>query len=266
MNKMDIVNEILNDKELAGLVSSLSKEEFDDNILVLYKQHLANINCKNCKGKCKSDPEYMVSFIKNNNGVLYQEYCKCKYRALGFSKLFMPDIDVSDKMCDSVARAEVLKKMIEVRNGKRGIYLHGTFGCGKTYLMYRLALDIAKSKEVVFVYYPELINNIKASISKNDSSYEKYINVIKNAQVLFLDDVGREFNTVFNRDQILGTILQYRCMMNLQTFMTSNYDIKMLKNHLSETKDSISEINSSGIIERILSLMEIVQLDDKNYR
>ena len=84
--------------------------------------------------------------------------------------------------------------------------------------------------------------------------------------LLFLDDIGREQNTVYNRDQILGVILQYRCMNNLQTFMTSNYDIKMLSEHLSDSKEKIDNVNSSGIIERIISLMNVIELNVKSYR
>ena len=55
-------------------------------------------------------------------------------------------------------------------------------------------------------------------------------------------------------------------MNNLQTFMTSNYSINMLSDHFANTNDNEGLLNSEGIISRIVSMMNVVSLNDKSYR
>jgi len=266
MSNNPLLNEVLKDKELAKLASTLTEEELENNLLELYKQKKFNDVCANCKGNCKQNPEYTEIFLVKDGEYLKQRTRDCKYSKAKLESLFMDSNAYEGKLISNDNRAKIFDEMTKSLEGNKGIYLHGSFGCGKTYLMYKLAENISKTKNVLFVYYPELINTVKATMANNNLSFEGLINRLKKVDVLFLDDIGREQNTVFNRDQVLGTILQYRCMNNLQTFMTSNYDIKMLADHLSDTKDSINLVNSSGIIERIMSLMNVVELKDKSYR
>ena len=265
---MNLLNEIIKDKELKKIVDGLSQEELEDNLLTLFQQKKENDICSSCEGKkkCAMDPEYMQTYLVKNGPILCRYNKVCKFSPNKIHYLYMPSYSKEGELFTSEKRVEVLNKMTEALKGGKGIYLHGSFGCGKTFLMMRLAEKIKQEKEVYFVYYPELVNKIKAAIAKGDNSLDNTIEVIKNAEVLFLDDIGREQNTVYNRDQILGVILQYRCMNNLQTFMTSNYSINMLDEHLANTKENIDNLNSKGIIERIVSLMNVVELNDRSYR
>ncbi len=265
---MNLLNEILKDKELKKIVDTLSEEELEDNLLTLFQQKKENEICANCQGKsvCQMDPEYMQTYLVKNGPILSRNNKDCKYKPQNIHYLYMPSYTKEGELFTNEKRTDILKKMTEAMKGGKGIYLHGSFGCGKTFLMMRLAEKIKQDREVYFVYYPELVNKVKACIARGDNSLDVTLDVIKNAEVLFLDDIGREQNTVYNRDQILGVILQYRCMNNLQTFMTSNYNIKMLDNHLANTKENIDSLNSKGIIERIISLMNVVELNDKSYR
>ena len=52
----------------------------------------------------------------------------------------------------------------------------------------------------------------------------------------------------------------------LPVFMTSNYDIKTLTNHLCDVRDEENQLKASRIIERIAYMMKVVKLDDINYR
>lgn len=54
--------------------------------------------------------------------------------------------------------------------------------------------------------------------------------------LLLLDDIGAETVTNWSRDEILGTILQYRMENNLSTFITSNLNISELEGHSSLVK------------------------------
>jgi primosomal protein DnaI len=147
----------------------------------------------------------------------------------------------------------------------KGIYLHGPYGCGKSYIMAWLANKFAENgKKVVFAYYPDLIRQIKSSIATG--GLEEAVETLKDADVLFLDDFGGETTTTFIRDEVLGAVLQERMENRKLTFITSNLDPASLHNHLAETAKDVDELKASRIEERITILMEFVELNDSNYR
>src|SRR5699024_12021798 len=72
------------------------------------------------------------------------------------------------------------------------------------------------------------------------------------ADVLMLDDIGAETQSAWFRDDILGSILQYRMMEQLPVFFTSNYTMDQLETILSTTsKGGIEEVKAGRIMERI---------------
>ncbi len=269
MAKFDIFEIVKKDESLKEYTNNLNDNELEVNILTLFKQHQMNEICAKCMGKteCLLDPKEMQAYLVKDGIYFRQHYKECKFKRYDFKTLYMPEFDIEGDLFVNEKRANIFNEIKNVKEGSnKGIYLYGSFGSGKTYLMMKLAKELSKTKDVLFVYYPELINKIKVAMFKNDSSYDYTLEMMKHVDILFLDDVGREQNTAFNRDQVLGTILQYRYMNNLKTFMTSNYDINMLREHFRETKNSIDTLNSDGVIERILAMMNVIGLEDKNYR
>ena len=106
-----------------------------------------------------------------------------------------------------------------------------------------------KGFRTVNVYYPSLLNRLKASF--NEYNYDEVLDEIISSEILLLDDIGAENNSTWSRDEVLGTILQYRMDNNLTTFFTSNFTIDELEKVLSETSKGIDEIKARRIIERI---------------
>ena len=96
--------------------------------------------------------------------------------------------------------------------------------------------------------------------------YVSLILKLKKADILIIDDIGREANTPYIRDEILGPILQYRCDNNLPMFMTSNREFDLLEKHLSETASSVDSVKAKAIMARIKYLMDEYELVDKDYR
>ena len=265
---------IKKDKEVNKFASTLSNEELEMNICLLLEQVKANNICNNCKGKkqCLSDVENMQSYLIKNTSLITREYYDCSYKENtinnGLELLFFPEQMKLDEVYVNNNRIEVFNAIQEYKNsdGTKGIYIYGSFGSGKTFILLNLAnyLLTKKNKKVIFVYYPELVRHVKSSIANN--TLESLIVKLKNTDVLMLDDFGAELNSSFIRDEFLGPILQYRMMAGLPVFMTSNYDIKSLTAHLSETKDETNVIKASRIIERIAYMMKIVKLNDENHR
>ena len=114
----------------------------------------------------------------------------------------------------------------------------------------------------------EYLRSLKDSFQSNSSDeFKNKFNDIKYAKLLLIDDLGAESVTAWNRDEILGTILQYRMQENLPTFITSNLNIKELEEHLSITSSNRTEkVKAVRIIERIKQLTIDVEMISKNNR
>lgn len=149
---------------------------------------------------------------------------------------------------------------------KKGLYIYGKFGVGKSYLLGALANELAaKHIHSVVVYVPEFLREMKQAIQ--DQSLSEKIEFVKRAPVLMLDDIGAEIMSSWTRDEILGTILHYRMAEQLPTFMTSNFNYEELEHHLSFTQRGEKEVVKAGrIMERIRALTIPISLQGKNWR
>ena len=146
----------------------------------------------------------------------------------------------------------------------KGIYLHGSYGTGKTYLIAALFNELAKKDiKSAIVYVPEFLRVLKSSFG-ND--FEEKYSYIKKVPLLLLDDIGAEYLTPWARDEILGTILQYRMDEKLPTFFTSNLNLKQLEDHFSNTSSGKEEIKGRRLIERIKDLTNDFELVGESNR
>ncbi|HHU54673.1 MAG TPA: primosomal protein DnaI [Mollicutes bacterium] len=156
------------------------------------------------------------------------------------------------------------KKEYNQNKAQKGLYLHGSFGCGKTYLISALFNELAKKNiKSAIIYWSEYLRDLKSSFHTDFSEKFEYI---KKIPLLLIDDIGAEVVTEWGRDEILGPILQYRMQQHLPTFFTSNLDLKALEKHLSITKDGVSNVKARRIIERINQLTEEQGIVSKNLR
>ena len=274
-------------KDFCEFIKTLPIEE---EILIKYTSKLEDAaieysNCKNCKGfsSCKNQIKgYCYSPIKENDTINFS-YIMCKkLSALEKEKEYLKNInyyEVSEELKkasfkdlykDDVNRVPILKYITEFikkyqNNEKvKGLYLNGSFGSGKTYLISALFNDMAKKGyKCAIVYYPEFLRDLKASFNKD---YEEKFNYIKKTDLLLLDDIGAENVTSFNRDEVLGPILQYRMEEDLPTFFTSNLTLEELENNLSLTSSGVDRVKARRIIERIKQLTIEIKLVSKNRR
>lgn len=146
----------------------------------------------------------------------------------------------------------------------KGCYLHGSFGSGKSFILASLLNELArKGVNTTIIYYPEMLRVLKESFYDD---FDVKMDLLKKSDVLLIDDIGAEAVTSWSRDEILGTILQYRMDSELPTFFTSNLTIEELEAHLSNTKGSVDIVKSKRIIERIKHLTEDLELISDNRR
>lgn len=271
--------------------SIANKLDLPKEILMKYTTKLESSSCelKNCK-KCKNILEcknevsgYVYYPNKNYDNSIEFSYIPCKYKqALDKERDYlqnityfniskenkessMKNIDTTDKN-----RFEVIKWINEYLKNEdkrnKGLYLNGNFGCGKTYLLSAMLNELAKRGEkVAIIYYPEFLRSLKESFN-NDDEFGAMFNSIKKVKYLLLDDIGAETVTEWGRDEILGTILQYRMEEKLPTFFTSNLGIQELEAHLSVANKQVDKVKAKRIIERIKQLTEELTMISENKR
>ena len=150
---------------------------------------------------------------------------------------------------------------------KKGMFLYGSMGSGKTYAMCAIANELAKrGVGCAVVYFPELIAEIKASFN-TESDGGNTVEKLKNVPVLMLDDIGSESVTSWMRDELLGRILNHRMNHELPTFFTSNFNFEQLQSHYEQTnRNEYEPVKAARILERIKALALPVELVGKNYR
>ena len=176
---------------------------------------------------------------------------------------------------DDDGRMIALKKAIEfVANYTetpnifhKGLYLSGSFGVGKTYLLGAIANKLAeKGIKVTLVHMPSFAVEIKNSIGKN-TTIEK-VDALKKSPVLMMDDIGADQLSSWFRDDVLGVILQYRMQEELPTFFSSNIALDDLEEfYLTQnTRGELEPLKAKRIMERIRFLVDEVVINGENRR
>lgn len=291
LNEKSLKDEFINaceDKEFKKYVYSI---DLSEDTLMKYTSKLQDsyneyINCKKCKNKdnCKNNMKgYCYTPIKDNN-IINFSYEACKYEIdelitneyQNNLKYFDMPKDIKnasfkDIYKDDKNRVPIIKYFKEFmdnykkNNNPKGMYLTGSFGSGKTYLISALFNEMAKKGvKSALIYYPEFLRSLKSSFNTN--SYSDEFNYIKKVPLLLLDDIGAENCSNWSRDEILGPILQYRMESHLPTFFTSNLTLEELEKSLSETSSGVDKVKARRIIERIKQLTEQGELISKNRR
>ncbi|MBO0439688.1 primosomal protein DnaI [Candidatus Enterococcus ikei] len=148
----------------------------------------------------------------------------------------------------------------------KGLYLKGTFGVGKSFLLGAIANNLAERGFVTtIVHFPTFTVEMKQAIAK-DLVGEK-LDAVKKSPVLMIDDLGAESMTSWIRDDVLSVILQYRMQEQLVTFFSSNLDMKELEKHLSVTQRGEQEpLKARRIMERIRYLAKEITMSGNDRR
>ena len=232
-----------------------------------------------CKNEVKG---YCYKPLKEKN-IINFSYISCKYQDKYLKEneykknleLFDMPKEIKEASLTNVytgdkSRIPIIRYFKEFRDkyqkkeNPKGLYLTGSFGSGKTYLISALLNEMAKKKvRCALVYYPEFLRSLKSSFQ---TDYSEKFDYIKNAEALLLDDIGAENQSNWSRDEVLGPILQYRMQNHLPTFFTSNLTLEELEQSLSMTSTGVDKVKARRIIERIKQLAIPMELIGENRR
>ncbi len=240
-------------------------------------------HCKHCKNllSCKNKVTGYAYLPRVVNGTIAFEYHICKYQKkhdkdYAYLKnvfLFEVPKEIANARVDQIygddeTRAPVIDWILnfieQYPKVEKGLFLHGNFGCGKTYLLSAMFHELArKNVKSAILFWPEFLRDLKSSFGSDfKEKYEK----VKKVPLLLIDDIGAESTTAWERDEVLSPILQYRMQEHLKTFFTSNMNMQELERHLSITKESVDVLKARRIIERIKQLTEDAEMMSENLR
>lgn len=149
---------------------------------------------------------------------------------------------------------------------KKGVYLYGDMGVGKTYIMAAFINKLAKNGYTCgFINLPELFARLKREFNTTNTT-DNTLNEIKQVDFLVLDDVGAESLSSWSRDEVLYSIVNERMNRGLATFFTSVYNLNDLEKYYMLSKSKEERIKSQRIIERIKAISQPLELSGINFR
>ncbi len=267
----------------------VTKEMVDISLPKLYEFINQATGCCGC-GDTKSCNNLLQGYVPKlyiTRNVIDISYVACEQKmrenerrevANMISSMHMPkDVlkaTLKDLAIDNHSRLSIADQAAEFvatykRTGelpKKGFYLYGQFGVGKSFVLGAIANELATLKiRSVVVFVPEFLREMKNAIG--DNSLNEKVDYVKKAPVLMLDDIGAETMSAWTRDEILGTILHYRMSEELPTFITSNFDYAGLEHHLAQSqRGDIEVVKAARIMERIKAVTIPIQLDGINRR
>ncbi|MET3697311.1 replicative DNA helicase loader DnaI [Bacillus oleivorans] len=267
--------------------SQITMEMVERNLNTLYEFSTQSKNCSGCPSlrECKNvmggfHPR--LALIGDHIEILYDQCPRMKLEQdrLNREKLVQSfsvpkeilsakfesiDLNQNDRLPAIRSAKNFTQSFLENQSCK-GLYLYGKFGVGKTYLLGAIANELAeKGVSSYIVHVPELIRELKNSIG--ESTLEEKLNSVKTAKILMLDDIGAESLTNWVRDEIFGTILQYRMLEKLPTLFTSNFDLIQLEHHFTfNQKGDQEDVKAGRLIDRIRALADPIPVGGHNRR
>lgn len=281
MSEYNIIDFIKNEPYIKDFISKnkISNEEIENNISVFEETYKSISFCRNCKGfsQCpqKSKGEvYTLGYDGGPYNVIRQcKYLKSQQELLNLRSRYVYT-DISNNLlslnldninCVNEWQELLFKPLYDIANGdrKKGIYIYGGFGVGKTYFVSAFANTlVSKGYSVVFVKCNPFVTDMSALLMNNINAYDNLLNRIKKADFVIFDDIGTENVSSFSRDRLFFNILEYRMDNELCTVFTSNFDIKNLEVRFNQIPDA----NASRICERIRTLADEFVLKGENQR
>lgn len=264
----------------------ITDEEIDKRLNKLYEYMTQSIQCDRCESykTCKNMMQGYSPILQYINDEIHISYEKChshlQYEKVEQSQkliqsIYMPR-EILQAKIENIAidsdRSSAIKEISTFLDAAqnelpaRGLFFSGPFGVGKTYFLGAIANRLKQfNVSSMLIYMPEFVREIREAIQ--DNTVQEKIDIFKQADVLMLDDIGAETLSAWFRDEVLGSILQFRMMENRPVFFTSNYTMKQLENILATTtKGDVDRVKAGRIMERIKQVSREVNVDGANRR
>gem|GEM_PF-6047492 len=222
--------------------------------------------CEGCTGKecAKKCQPYTIPTPEVFKGELYLRYGPCRvertrradsklpveFRGMTFED-FKPAFQYAPEDEKYAAQALKLAKQV-VADGKTNLYLHGTFGSGKTMLASLIAKEcMIAGKHVEIGTVAKLLGELKETFDNPNRNTEDVLKRFRNCKVLILDDVGAERATDWKMEQLFE-LINDRYANHKQLVITSNFSPE----ELHEEMKKVNRVKAGQLMSRIKSICE----------
>ncbi|MNI04559.1 Primosomal protein DnaI [compost metagenome] len=238
--------------DMPGHYTLLSAETINERVFV----HEEKVSCK--KYLAKQVQDAISSRIRT-----FHVDPKVFSQGYSYADILEKDLDRASAV-DRIN--EYVEKTMEEGLQNKGLYLVGSFGTGKTFLMCYMLYQLAKvGMTGAIVYMPDFAEDLKGMFSE-PYKLKETIDLLKETDLLVFDDIGAENLNPWLRDHVVGAILNSR-MNRKPTFFTSNYELSGLERHFSFTnKDGDEEFKGQRIMDRIRPYVDVVVVAGVNKR
>jgi len=150
----------------------------------------------------------------------------------------------------------------------RGVLLHGKSGNGKTYAAFSIANELYKmGKAVLAISISRILEIIKDSYNKHGDIGEiEILNILNEASLLILDDLGVEYKTPWVYEK-LYSIIDIRYRARKPVIITTNLSPDELMRNLSiiDMRNGIYD-NTGRIYNRIIEMCTMLEATGDSWR
>jgi len=227
----------------------------------------ADVICKDCRNKCKS---VFIDFV---GWKTFCNYCEAKQQQklhqenevkriqreiqsaglkgnLSFYTFANFKADKYEKQLD------LISKVLKNQNQRKGLFLYGPPGSGKTHLVCAITNKIITENlgSVKFIQTIDLLLEIKRAFNSQEITELDIIEKYTSATYLVLDDIGVEKRSDWTFT-VFYKIINDRYISNLPTIITSNCSLDDLDKHFDER-----------IVSRIIQMCEVIKMPNLNHR
>ena len=268
--KSATMDELLNKEEVKKIVESLdvSMNEFDFYLGYFLSYYEDKCSCKNCENidRCPKEIKGMVlNLVRKEDNTIEREYTLCPRRELQrkiknnyLIRDFNDDlleIDMDD-VENRKGRFKYEKSLMEIDVDQtvEGMYIHGPSSSGKSYPLIALCNEFVRNdKKCAFVDVKNFIDSLKSTFNYNKENYNTLMDAVKMADVLVLDNLGEEKQSEWVRDDVIGSIIDYRNKNNGITFITSCYSLEEIEKmyNVSKTNNDVGKMKASKFVDKI---------------
>lgn len=283
-----IISDVLKDEDVVKFIqqnkANLSGDAIERSAANLYEFVVEKEKARKGEGQLVeghypklvlNNKKIEVSYVPSNEHLQKRAQTEIKRR---INSVYMPR-DIKEATLDQFeltrGRLESLERAIQFVEGyikkpdefHKGLYLHGAFGVGKTYLLGAIAHELSTfGYPSTLVHYPTFATEMRSSVGQQTTGLK--LDAYKKTPILMLDDIGAEYPTSWIRDDVLGVILQFRMQNELPTFFSSNFDMNQLENeHLRFNQNGDDELlKAKRIMERIRFLTDEIEMIGSNRR
>ncbi len=150
------------------------------------------------------------------------------YQNMSFDNFITSDVALSQ--IQKATLSNCIDKAYHFANNPEGwILFYGGYGCGKTHLAASIGnYCLTRGQSVIFMTIPDLLDHLRAAFGPNSElAYDEKFEMIREAPLLILDDLGAESPTAWANEK-LYQLFNHRYVRRLPTVITTNCDFDRL--------------------------------------